>query len=145
MSEYVSVGGLKVARSLYDLVRYEIAPGTGVEPERAWTLLDSLVAELGPRNRALLEKRDAFQAELDRWLAERKGRGLDIGAYHGFLEQIGYLVPEGPAFEVTTENVDDEIGRLAGPQLVVPVDKPRYALNAANARWGSLYDARWRR
>ena len=141
MSEYVSVGGLKVARSLYDLVRYEIAPGTGVEPERAWTLLDSLVAELGPRNRALLEKRDAFQAELDRWLAERKGRALDIGAYHGFLEQIGYLVPEGPAFEVTTENVDDEIGRLAGPQLVVPVDKPRYALNAANARWGSLYDA----
>jgi malate synthase len=141
MTEYVSAGGLKIARSLFELVRDEIAPGTGISTEAVWSLLDELVAVLGPRNRALLAKRDALQAQLDEWLGARRGRPIDGVEYRAFLEQIGYLVPEGPAFTVATANVDLEIGALAGPQLVVPVDKARYALNAANARWGSLYDA----
>jgi malate synthase len=122
-------------------VRDEIAPGTGVEPAQVWSLLDGVVRDLGPRNRALLEKRDALQATIDRWLGERRGRPIDPRESRAFLAEIGYIVPVGPAFEVTTKNVDPEIGTLAGPQLVVPVDNPRYALNAANARWGSLYDA----
>jgi malate synthase len=141
MTEYAHVGGLKVAKVLLDLVEREIAPGTGVSPATAWSLLEQLVTELGPRNRALLAKRDSLQARIDDWFVARKGQPLDAAAYRHFLEEIGYLVPEGPAFEVTTANVDDEIAVIAGPQLVVPVDKARYALNAANARWGSLYDA----
>ncbi len=128
-------------KSLHDLVRDEIAPGTGVTPDTVWTLLDSIVRTLGPRNRALLEKRDALQAKIDAWLGERRGTALEPQATAAFLREIGYLVPVGPAFKVTTTNVDPEIATLAGPQLVVPVDNPRYALNAANARWGSLYDA----
>ncbi|HEX6993927.1 MAG TPA: malate synthase G [Gammaproteobacteria bacterium] len=139
--EYVPVGGLNVAKPLYDLVRNDIAPGTGIEPDVAWTLLDEIVRELGPRNRELLEKRDRLQAQIDEWIAQRRGQPYDVAASRRFLEEIGYIVPEGPAFEVTTANVDPEIGDIAGPQLVVPVDKARYALNAANARWGSLYDA----
>jgi len=141
MTEYVNVGGLKIAKNLVELVRDEIAPGTGIDPAAVWSLLEEVVADLGPRNAALLQKRDALQAELDDWFARRRGQALDGVAYRRFLEEIGYLVPEGPELEVTTENVDDEIAGLSGPQLVVPVDKARYALNAANARWGSLYDA----
>jgi malate synthase len=141
MTEYVAVGGLRVARPLHDLVRDEIAPGTGIEPDRAWSLLEEIVHELGPRNRELLEKRDRLQAQIDEWLETRRGQPYDVGASRRFLEDIGYLVPQSPAFEVTTANVDPEIGEVAGPQLVVPMDKARYALNAANARWGSLYDA----
>ncbi|HUQ52383.1 MAG TPA: malate synthase G [Gammaproteobacteria bacterium] len=141
MAEYVTHGGIKIAKSIHDLVRDEIAPGTGIAPDTVWTLLDSIVRTLGPRNRALLDKRDALQAKIDAWLAERQGAALEPKATAAFLSEIGYLVPVGPAFEVTTANVDPEIASLAGPQLVVPVDNPRYALNAANARWGSLYDA----
>ncbi len=141
MTAYVSHGGIKIAKSLHDLVRDEIAPGTGVAPDTVWTLLDSIVRTLGPRNRALLEKRDALQAKIDAWLGERRGGTLEPQATAAFLREIGYLVPVGPAFTVTTTNVDPEVATLAGPQLVVPVDNPRYALNAANARWGSLYDA----
>ncbi|HEY8521183.1 MAG TPA: malate synthase G [Gammaproteobacteria bacterium] len=141
MSEYVSTGNLRVARCLYDLVRDELAPGTGVRPEAVWSLLESIVRDLGPRNQELLAKRDRLQAEIDEWLGGRRGAALDIAEYERFLRGIGYLVPEGPAFAVTTANVDPEIAELAGPQLVVPVDNARYALNAANARWGSLYDA----
>ena len=141
MTEYIAHGGIKIASSLHDLVRDEIAPGTGVTPDTVWTLLDSIVRTLGPRNRALLEKRDALQAKIDAWLGERRGAALEPQATAAFLREIGYLVPVGPAFTVTTTNVDPEVATLAGPQLVVPVDNPRYALNAANARWGSLYDA----
>jgi malate synthase len=141
MTEYVTHGGIKIARQLHDLVRNEIAPGTGVAPDAVWTLLDSLVATLGPRNRALLAKRDELQQRIDAWLGARQGAALDPKATAAYLREIGYLVPVGPPFTVTTANVDPEIASLAGPQLVVPVDNPRYALNAANARWGSLYDA----
>jgi malate synthase len=141
MNGYVAHGGIKIASSLHALVRDEIAPGTGVPPEAVWTLLDSLVRTLGPRNRALLEKRDSLQAKIDSWLAGQRGVAPDPKAMAAYLREIGYLVPVGPSFEVTTANVDAEIATLAGPQLVVPVDNARYALNAANARWGSLYDA----
>jgi malate synthase len=141
MTEYVAHGGIKIASVLHALVRDEIAPGTGVAPETAWTLLDTIVRTLGPRNAALLAKRDALQAKIDGWLAARRGTPPDPSTTEAYLREIGYLVPNGPAFEVTTANVDPEIATLAGPQLVVPVDNARYALNAANARWGSLYDA----
>ena len=141
MTAYVPHGGIKIAKSLHDLVRDEIAPGTAIAPDTVWTLLDSIVRTLGPRNRALLEKRDALQAKIDAWLGERRGGALAPQATAAFLREIGYLVPVGPAFTVTTTNVDPEVAAVAGPQLVVPVDNPRYALNAANARWGSLYDA----
>ncbi|MEE8042588.1 MAG: malate synthase G, partial [Pseudomonadales bacterium] len=141
MAEYVAIGELKVSKDLHDLVRDEIAPGTEVEPEAFWNSFGAIVRDLGPKNRALLDKRDALQAAIDAWLVERKGQAIDPGEMRGFLLEIGYLVPEGQDFSVTTANVDLEIANLAGPQLVVPVDNARYALNAANARWGSLYDA----
>ncbi len=141
MSEYVRTGSINIARPIYDLVTEEIAPGTGIPAETVWTLLEDLVNTLAPRNAELLRKRDALQSQIDEWLLARRGQALDIAEYHDFLEEIGYLVPEGEPFSVSTANVDPEIASIAGPQLVVPVDKARYALNAANARWGSLYDA----
>ena len=141
MIERVEVGGLQVAKPLYDLVKDEIAPGTGVDPDVLWVAFGEIVRELGPRNRALLERRDRLQAQIDAWHLARRGQPQDLGAYRAFLADIGYLVPEGPDFAVTTAHIDPEIGSIAGPQLVVPVSNARYALNAANARWGSLYDA----
>ena len=141
MSGRVEIAGLAIARSLHDLVRDEIAPGTGVEPEAFWRALAGIVRDLGPKNRALLERRDRLQSRIDSWHAERAGQPFDPAAYRAFLESIGYLLPAGGGFRIETGNVDDEIARIAGPQLVVPVDNARYALNAANARWGSLYDA----
>ncbi|MEE4299444.1 MAG: malate synthase G [Pseudomonadales bacterium] len=141
MTEYVETGGLKVARQLHELVAKEIAPGTGVAPEQVWQALGEIVRDLGPANRALLEKRDALQAQIDAWLESNPAAAADPPAQRAFLTEIGYLVPEGGDYRVSTANVDVEIAELAGPQLVVPVDNARYALNAANARWGSLYDA----
>lgn len=141
MIERIDVGGLRVAKPLYDLVKEEIAPGTGVDPDRFWTSFGEIVRDLTPRNRELLAKRDALQARIDEWHRQSPGPAADPAAYRAFLEEIGYLVPEREDFAVGTENVDAEIARIAGPQLVVPVSIPRYALNAANARWGSLYDA----
>ena len=104
MTEYVAVGGLKVAKPLHDLVRNDIAPGTGIEPNSVWSLLEEIVRELGPRNRELLEKRDRLQARIDDWLQAHRGQPYDIAASRRFLEEIGYLVPEGPPFAVVTEN-----------------------------------------
>ena len=141
MNERVAVGGLEVARCLHDLVKDEVAPGTGIAPEAFWRSLADIVRDLGPRNRALLDRRDRLQERIDAWHAERSALPVDAAGYRAFLESIGYLLPPGEDFRIETGNVDDEIALVAGPQLVVPVDNARYALNAANARWGSLYDA----
>ena len=141
MNEPVRIAGLQVARSLYDLVKDEVAPGTGIPPDQAWAGFAEIVREFGPRNRALLARRDELQARIDAWHLERKGQPHDAAAYKRYLTDIGYLQAEGPDFVIGCERVDDEIARIAGPQLVVPVSNARYALNAANARWGSLFDA----
>ena len=141
MNERVATGGLHVAKCLHDLVNFEIAPGTGVDPGEFWHALAAIIRDLGPGNRALLDRRDDLQTQIDNWHCERAAQPLDPAEYRAFLESIGYLLPAGDDFRIETENVDDEIALIAGPQLVVPVDNARYALNAANARWGSLYDA----
>ena len=141
MSERMEVGGLSVAKCLHDLILEEIAPDTGVDPESFWSALANFVRDLGPGNRGLLDRRDRLQSEIDAWHAERAAQSVDPAEYRAFLESIGYLLPAGEDFRIETENVDDEISRIAGPQLVVPLDNARYALNAVNARWGSLYDA----
>ncbi|MER9118914.1 malate synthase G [Mesorhizobium sp. M0954] len=140
MTDRVEIAGLRIARELHDFVVNEALPGTGIEAEAFWSGFSAIVHDLSPKSRALLEKRDAMQDKLDRWYRDN-GAPVDMEAYKTFLREIGYLLPEGPAFSVTTENVDPEIASVAGPQLVVPVMNARYALNAANARWGSLYDA----
>ena len=137
----VSVDGLSVAATLYEFVNNEALPGTGIEPARFWPGFTGLLRRFAASNAQLLAKRDALQALIDSWHVSRKGQPHDQAAYEAFLREIGYLLPEPPAFAIDTANVDDEIARIAGPQLVVPVSNARYALNAANARWGSLYDA----
>ncbi len=141
MNARVTVAGLQVARPLYDLVEHEIAPGSGISAEQAWQGFAAIVREFGPRNRALLARRDELQARIDAWHLQHQGRPHDAVAYKQYLADIGYLLPEGADFGIATANVDAEIARVAGPQLVVPVNNARYALNAANARWGSLFDA----
>ncbi len=126
---------------LYDLIENEIIPGTGVKPETFWSELESIISDLSPRNRDLLNKRDDLQSQIDVWHQQRTGQPHDAAAYKKFLIEIGYLLPEAGDFKVTTENVDSEIAQQAGPQLVVPIMNARFALNASNARWGSLYDA----
>jgi malate synthase len=138
---WVDAGGLKVARTLHDFVTDEAIPGTGVEPAAFWRGLAEMVRTLAPRNAALLEARDAMQGRIDDWHRANRGRPVDADAYQAFLREIGYLTTEPPDFTVSTVQVDPEIATIAGPQLVVPVTNARYALNAANARWGSLYDA----
>lgn len=141
MTERVTKAGLQVAPEIVKLVETEILPGLELTADKVWDLLARLVAEFAPRNRELLDKREELQAKIDVWHLERRGKPHDAAAYKSFLQEIGYLVEEGPQFKVTTANVDPEIADVAGPQLVVPVMNARYALNAANARWGSLYDA----
>jgi len=140
MTSRINHGGLQIADELYRLVNEEIIPGSGVDADRFWLGLEEIITTLGPVNEALLKKRDLLQAQIDRWHHEHSGE-WDADAYKQFLVDIGYLVPEGGDFEITTDKVDPEISELAGPQLVVPVSNARFALNAANARWGSLYDA----
>ena len=141
MENRVTIGQLKIHKELYALVRDEIAPGTGIQPETFWDEFDNIITDLAPENKALLEKRDLLQQQIDNWNQENKDEPFDIDTYTTFLKDIGYLLPEGDDFNISTENVDPEIASIAGPQLVVPVDNARYALNATNARWGSLYDA----
>lgn len=140
MTDRIEIAGLRIARELHEFVAREALPGTGIEADAFWNGFSAIVNNLAPKNRALLAKRDAIQEQIDGWYREH-GAPVDMEAYKGFLKEIGYLVPEGPAFSVSTDNVDPEIADVAGPQLVVPVMNARYALNAANARWGSLYDA----
>ncbi len=140
MTDRLEISGLHVARELADFVIEEVIPGTGIDGYEFWAGFSAIVHELAPRNRALLERRDELQEKIDAWYRDN-GAPSDMEAYKAFLREIGYLVPEGAPFKVTTENVDPEIATIAGPQLVVPVMNARYALNAANARWGSLYDA----
>ncbi len=134
-------GGFATAKLLRDFVNDEVLPGTGLEPERFWAAVKQIVSEHAPRIEALVARRDALQAKIDEWHRGRAGAPHDARAYRAFLSEIGYLVPEGPAFRVTTSDVEDEIASIAGPQLVVPATNARYVLNAANARWWSLYDA----
>jgi len=141
MTDRIQCGGLQVAAAIHNLLENQIAPGTGVDPADFWAALESILTDLGPRNRELLAIRDDMQARIDAWHEANPGAGYDAAAYKAFLLELGYLLPEGENFELATENVDPEIALLAGPQLVVPVMNARYALNAANARWGSLYDA----
>ncbi|REG82180.1 malate synthase G [Marinomonas pollencensis] len=141
MPTRIQQGGLQVAENLWRLVNEEIAPGTGIDVKDFWQGLEESLEQLAPKNQALLAKRDALQTQIDEWHRTNRSHAHNASAYKAFLKDIGYLLPEGPAFKVTTQNVDQEIAEQAGPQLVVPVKNARFALNATNARWGSLYDA----
>ncbi len=141
MTQNITSGGLEVAKALYDFINDEALPGSGVAARKFWAGLEAILNDLAPRNRALLAQRDAMQESIDAWHREHRGQPFDLAAYKDFLRGLGYLLPEGAAFAASTEKVDPEIAVIAGPQLVVPVTNARYALNAANARWGSLYDA----
>ena len=141
MTDRVPVGNLRVAQALYDFVNNEALPGTGIDPDSFWAGVDKVVTDLTPQNQDLLARRDELQAQIDKWHRQRIIGGIDAGEYKQFLTDIGYLQPEPPDFTITTSGVDDEITTTAGPQLVVPILNARFALNAANARWGSLYDA----
>ena len=140
MSERITVGGIQVDAVLYDFVNTQAIPGTGVDPDSFWTGASEIFADLAPRNRELLEFRDELQSKIDAWHHENPAP-FDPAAYKAFLQEIGYLVPEPDSVTVLTENVDAEIATVAGPQLVVPIMNARFAINAGNARWGSLYDA----
>ena len=141
MPKYIQVSGLSVAQELYDFIESDALDGLTVSAAQFWDGLSELAHELGPKNRDLLAQRSDIQGKIDEWHIARRGQAHDAEAYQDFLKEIGYLVPEPVDFSVTTQNVDPEIAATPGPQLVVPIMNARYALNAANARWGSLYDA----
>src|SRR5581483_5484 len=141
MTDRVSVGNLRVARELYDFINSEALPGTDIDADSFWAGVDKVVTDLQPRNQELLARRDQLQAQIDKWHRHHVIEPIDPESYRQFLTEIGYLIPEPDDFTITTAGVDPEITTTAGPQLVVPVTNARFALNAANARWGSLYDA----
>ena len=138
MTARIQKGKLAIAKELYDFIENEALPGSGLDSDKYWKNFEQVVVDLSPKNKTLLAKRDELQAKIDEW---HRNNTFELEAYKAFLTEIGYLLPEVEDFQITTENVDEEIALLAGPQLVVPVRNARYCLNAANARWGSLYDA----
>ncbi|MDA9238091.1 malate synthase G [Planktomarina sp.] len=141
MTNRTLVADLSVAEELFNFIETQVLPGLRVTPDHFWTGLSEITHELGPKNRTLLAEREVMQAKIDQWHIDNRGREHDSAAYHAFLSEIGYLVAEPNEFKISTQNVDPEIASIPGPQLVVPIMNARYALNAANARWGSLYDA----
>ena len=141
MTEYINHGSLKVSKELDDLINKKVCVGIDLEPENFWVSFEKIIEEFTPRNRALLDKREDLQKKIDDWHLANKGKPIDKAEYKNFLKEIGYLLEEPEDFSIETKNVDPEIASIAGPQLVVPVMNARFALNAANARWGSLYDA----
>jgi malate synthase len=141
MTDRISVHGLQVARELHDFINQEALPGSGVDVDKFWAGFAALAVRLMPQNKALLAERDRLQAAIDGWHKAHPAKPIDAAAYTAFLKETGYLQPEGADFQIGTQNVDPEIATVAGPQLVVPLTNARFALNALNARWGSLYDA----
>ena len=141
MTDRVTVGNLRVAQVLYDFINNEALPGTDIDPDSFWAGVDKVVTDLSPQNQDLLARRDDLQAQIDKYHRQHVIEPIDPDGYKQFLTEIGYLQPEPADFTITTAGVDDEITTTAGPQLVVPILNARFALNAANARWGSLYDA----
>ena len=141
MTDSVTYGGLTVAKELDDFLRNEVVNGININPDEFWSSLEVILEEFGPRNRDLLAERESLQAQIDQWHIKRKGQPHDPESYKKFLIDIGYLLEEAEDFQINTSNVDPEIKEIAGAQLVVPVMNARFSLNAANARWGSLYDA----
>ena len=137
----IDINNLKVDENLLNFINNEVIPGTGIDPKKFWSEFDKSIHELSPKNKELIQKRNDIQKKIDQWHLSKKGSNFDKSEYIDFLKSINYIVEEQSDFEINTSNVDKEISSIAGPQLVVPVDNARYALNAANARWGSLYDA----
>ena len=138
---YLIVNNLKVSKELLSFVNNELLKDTNISPERFWSGFDKTVHELAPKNKKLIEIREILQKKINNWHIKNKGNEIKIEEYKKFLKEIGYLKDEGPDFKIETTNVDDEITKIAGPQLVVPIMNARYTLNAANARWVSLYDS----
>ena len=140
-SKYYSVNNLKVSEELLHFVNNELLDGTDISPEKFWINFDKAVHELAPKNKKLIDFRETLQKKIDTWHKDNKGKDIQLKEYKKFLKEIGYLKDEGPDFKIETDDIDDEIAKIAGPQLVVPIMNSRYALNAANARWMSLYDS----
>ena len=139
--KYININSLKVSESLSNFIDNELLKDTGISSDKFWVGFEKTINELEPRNRELIEFREILQKKIDAWHIQNKGNEINLEDYKKFLIEIGYLKEEGPDFTIETKNVDDEITKIAGPQLVVPIMNARYALNAANARWMSLYDS----